>query len=174
MVLFHESKYSQPWHIYIYIPTAHRWQVITWLLPVKAGLSNYSNLNLNRIQGILSGQGDDIYAASVFIQHLSLNATIHITYIYSIAFLKIRRLIMLQGLPGIRHESVKLVCTVLTMPPLQVCTPGSFHPRDGSTNTIFGFSSISRPSRGASSVPRWDAICKCMNTWECNRWCITH
>jgi hypothetical protein len=44
------------------------------------------NLNLNRIQGILFGQGQDIYAASVFIQHLSLNATIHITYILNCIF----------------------------------------------------------------------------------------
>jgi hypothetical protein len=61
---------------------------------------------------------------------------------------------MLRGLPEIRHESVKLACVVLMMSPLQVCTPGSFHPRDGSTNTIFGFSSPSRPSRVLASVPK--------------------
>jgi hypothetical protein len=36
---------------------------------------------------------------------------------------------MLRDLLGIRHESVKLACTVLTMSPLQACTPGSFHLR---------------------------------------------
>jgi hypothetical protein len=125
------------------------------------------------IHGILSGQGWNINAANFFIQHLSLNATIHITYILN-CISEIRRLIMLRGLPVIRHESVKLACTVLTMSPLQACTLGSFHPQDGSTNTIFGFSSTSCPSCDASSIPRWDARCKFVNTWKCNGWCITN
>jgi hypothetical protein len=87
---------------------------------------------------------------------------------------EIRRLIMLRGLPGIRHESVRLACTVLITSPLQACTPGAFHLRNVSTNTIFGFSSLSYPSRGASSIPRWDVRCKCMNTWKCNGQCITY
>jgi hypothetical protein len=42
-VLFHDSKYSQPYHMYI--PIARRWQEITRLLPLKAGLRIYSSLS---------------------------------------------------------------------------------------------------------------------------------
>jgi hypothetical protein len=48
-VLFHDSKYSQPCHMYISI--ACRWQEITWLLPLKAGLSNLLDPELHRIHG---------------------------------------------------------------------------------------------------------------------------
>jgi hypothetical protein len=33
---------------------------------------------------------------------------------------------MLWGLPGIRHELVRLACTVLITSPLQACTPAPF------------------------------------------------
>jgi hypothetical protein len=45
-VFFHNSKYNQPYHIYILI--AHRWQKITRLLPLKVELSIYSILNYIR------------------------------------------------------------------------------------------------------------------------------
>ena len=46
---------------------------------------------------------------------------------------------------------------------------GSFHLRDRSTNTVFWFDPIITSftfTRCASSVPRWDAIYKCMNYEE--------
>jgi hypothetical protein len=76
-VLFNDSKYSQSCHMYI--PIAHRWQEITWLLPFKAGLSIYSSLSYMGLMVIISEQGLDINATSVFIQHLKLNTTLYIT-----------------------------------------------------------------------------------------------
>jgi hypothetical protein len=48
-VLFHDSKYSQLCHMYSTI--ARRWQEITRLLPLKAGLSNLLDPELHRIYG---------------------------------------------------------------------------------------------------------------------------
>jgi hypothetical protein len=62
-VLFHYSKYSQPCHMYI--PIARRWQKITRLLPLKAGLSIYSSLSYIGFMVIIFGQGLNINAASV-------------------------------------------------------------------------------------------------------------
>jgi hypothetical protein len=67
-VLFYDSKYSQPCHMYS--PIARRWQEITRLLPLKAGLSIYSSLSYIGIMVIISGQGLDINAANDLIQHL--------------------------------------------------------------------------------------------------------
>jgi hypothetical protein len=76
---------------------------------------------------------------------------------------------MLQGLPVIRLKSVKLVCTVLQ----NISTPRMHLRVLPSSGWIhqhhLQVSSTSRPSHGASSVPRLDARCKCMNTWEYNR-----
>jgi hypothetical protein len=67
-VLFHDSKYSQPCHMYS--PIARRWQEITRLLLLKAGLSIYLSLSYLGFMVIISGQELDINATSVFIQHL--------------------------------------------------------------------------------------------------------
>jgi hypothetical protein len=46
---------------------------------IKAGPSNYMSLSYIGCVVYFSGQGKGIYAASVSIQYLSLNATIYIT-----------------------------------------------------------------------------------------------
>jgi hypothetical protein len=83
---------------------------------------------------------------------------------------------MLRGLPGIRLKSVFVRWYSLgEHPPFQHLSKPSIF-KIGSPNTIFRLGSSSRPSRGTSSVPKWDANASAWiwNTWKCNRWCITY
>jgi hypothetical protein len=61
MVIFYDSKYSQPWPDISYLAGDRKSPDTTGLSMAK----QYSSLNLDRIQGVYTGQGEDTYAASV-------------------------------------------------------------------------------------------------------------
>ena len=100
--------------------------------------------------------------------------------LYSCAFIKRegRRLRMLWDLPGIQHRSVFVRWHSLGeyFPSWHLLSPSVF--RIAPPNTIFGFGSniitFFSSAHGSSSIPKWDARCKCMNAKNGNMRCITY
>ena len=69
LVLFHDSKFSQPCHMYL--PISRRWQEITWLLPCLSRAKHYTSLSYIGFKVTLDKDWIT-NAASVCIQHLNL------------------------------------------------------------------------------------------------------
>ena len=104
----------------------------------------------------------------------------HHTKVILYAFIKRegRRLRMLWGLLGIQHKvySVSLHRLGEHLHSRHALRSTSIF-KIGPPNTIFGFSSnitsFGSPS-ASSSIPKWDARCKCMNAKNGNMRCITN
>ena len=148
MVIFHDSKYSQPWpgiHLYC------RWKEITHFYRFR------------------------YYAPTVSFNSYQF---VCIQQLYLCAFVKRegRRLRMLRGLPGIQHKVSSVSLHYLGgISALGMHSMGPSIFGIGPPNTIFGFGSnimsFGSPC-GSSSIPKWDERCKCMNVKNGNMRCI--